>query len=76
MSNDRILGRWGDTNLTDMLGRAFQVGDKVAKAAKSGRAVNLSICTVSSIKDGQLYLNDSKVPVVYPGRLLIVNDSV
>lgn len=73
---DRVVGRWGGTDLADMLGRKFYVGDKVAKACQSSRAVNISICEVSKIEDGKLYLNESKVAVVYPGRLLIVNEVV
>ena len=75
-TQDRKFGSWMSEKLLDMYDRIFTVGDKVAKAATGGRAVNISICEVTAIEDGKLYLNHSKVPVVYPGRLLIVNDSI
>ena len=68
----REYGRWCDTGLKDMRGRIIQVGDDVAKAVSGGRAVNMSICRVTRIEDGKLYLNDSHVAVHYPGRLLVV----
>lgn len=75
-TQDRKFGSWMSEKLMDMYGRELIVGDKVAKAATSGRAVNISICEVTRIENGKLYLDNSKVPVVYPGRLLIVNDSI
>jgi hypothetical protein len=59
-------------DLVDMLGKGFQIGDKVAKAQTSGRAVNLEIGEVTRIDNGRLYLSGSKVPVNFPGRLLVV----
>lgn len=70
----REYGRWCDTGLKDMRGEVFQVGDEVAKAVSGGRAVNLSICVVTRIEDGKMYLNGSHVAVHYPGRLLIVGN--
>lgn len=70
--DERIYGVWMDTDLVDMLGREFVVGDKVVKAATSGRAVNLLIGTVTRIENGKMYLDNSKVPINFPGRLLIV----
>ena len=75
-TNDRKFGVWMGEKLLDIYGRDFVVGDKVAKAATSGRGVNISICEVTAIEEGKLYLNNSKVAVVYPQRLLIVNDSI
>jgi hypothetical protein len=31
----------------------------------------LEICTVTKIKDGKLYLDDSKQPMKFPDRLII-----
>ena len=68
----RVYGNWMSDDLKDMLNKEFIVGDKVAKAATSGRAVNLSIGVVTRIENGKLYLDNSKVAINYPGRLLIV----
>lgn len=70
------LGKWMGTALVDMLDRQFALGDRVARAYKGGQAVNIKISVVTRLEDGKLYLDDSKVAVVYPGRLLIVNESV
>lgn len=72
----RIEGKWMATDLVDMQGRSFAIGDKCAKAATSGRAVNLNICTVTRIENGKLYLDNSKVAINYPGRLLIVTEII
>lgn len=72
----RKHGRWTDTALNDLLGRPFVVGDSVAKACTSGRAVNIEIGRVTRIEDGKMYLDHSKVPINYPGRILIVNKEV
>ncbi len=68
----RESGRWMDTDLKDMRGIDFALGDKVVKAKTSGRAVNIEIAEVTRIEEGKLYLSGSKVPVNFPGRLLIV----
>lgn len=68
----RIEGNWMSHKLVDMLHKQFVVGDKVAKAASFGRSVNLTIGTVTKIEDGKMYLDNSKVAIRYPGRLLIV----
>jgi len=74
---NRTTGEWKATGLRDMLGKRFDLGQKVVKGYTSGRAVNLEIREVTNIKkldDGteKLYLSGSKVPVNYPGRLLIL----
>ena len=72
MVEGRETGTWMSSALRDMRGQEFVVGDKVAKAYSSGRSVNLSVCTVTRIEDGNMYLDGSKVAIRYPGRLLIV----
>ena len=72
----RLEGHWDGTELIDMLGLEFNLGDRVVRAYTSGRAVNLEVLSVTQIKNGKLYLGDSKVPVNYPGRLLIINELV
>lgn len=59
--------------MKDKLGFAFTEGCKVARAVSRGRSsVDLDICTVTRIENGKLYLDDSKVAIKYPGRLLII----
>lgn len=70
----RTSGNWMSTELKDMRGIEFKVGDVVARAQKSGQAVNIEIVDVTRIEDGKLYVNNSKVKVNFPGRLLIVNE--
>lgn len=72
MVSGRQTGNWLASSLKDMRGQSFVVGDKVVKAYTSGRAVNLSICTVTRIEAGRMYLDGSKVAINFPGRLLIV----
>lgn len=70
---ERLAAPWMKTNLKDMLGNEFKVGDKVAKTVTSGRSSNITICDITRIENEKIYLNESKVPIVYPCRLLIVN---
>lgn len=59
--------------MNDKLGYAFTEGCKVARAVSRGRSsVDLDICTVTRIENGKLYLDDSKVAIKYPSRLLII----
>jgi hypothetical protein len=69
----RSQASWTSQDLHDLLGNEFSVGDKVAKAFVSGRSPNIEIRTVREIKADRLYLDDSKVPVIYPSRMLIVS---
>lgn len=73
MTTRIAVGKWMETDLVDLLGNSYSIGDNVARAIKSGYAVNIEITHVSRIQDGKMYLGDSKVPVKYPQRLLIVN---
>lgn len=57
------------TNLIDKQGFSFHVGCKIVRAISDGC---LQICTVTKIEDGKLYLDDSKIPIRYPKRLLII----
>lgn len=58
--------------MKDMKGFAFNEGCKVARAVMWGKSPKLDICTVTKIKDGKLYLDDSKQAIRFPERLLIV----
>ena len=58
--------------MKDMKGFAFNEGCKVARAVLWGKSPMLDICTVTKIKDGKIYLDDSKQAIRFPERLLIV----
>ena len=58
--------------MKDMKGFAFNEGCKVARATLWGKSPKLDICTVTKIKDGKLYLDDSKQAIRFPERLLII----
>lgn len=58
--------------MKDMKGFAFNEGCKVARAVLWGKSPMLEICTVTKIKDGKMYLDDSKQPLRFPDRLLII----
>lgn len=57
----------------DLLGVPLAVGDKVARASTLGRSANLTICEITKIQDGKVYLDNSHVALHYPGMLLVVN---
>lgn len=54
------------------MGFAFHEGCKVARPTLWGKSPMIEICTVTKIKDGKMYLNDSKQAMRYPDRLLII----
>jgi hypothetical protein len=58
--------------MKDMKGFAFNEGCKVARAVLWGKSPMLDICTVTKIKDGKIYLDDSKQAMRFPERLLII----
>jgi hypothetical protein len=55
--------------MKDMKGFAFHVGCKIVRAVGDGM---LSICTVTRIENDKLYLDNSKIAIRYPKRLLII----
>ena len=67
-----VQSKWCDTDLVDMLGREFSVGDKVVRATTSGRASSIEIVEVTKLENGRVYVGGSRAPINYPGRLLIV----
>jgi hypothetical protein len=59
--------------MKDMKGFAFNVGCKVARAVLwSSQSPRIEICEVTAIKDGKIYLDDSKQALKFPERLLII----
>lgn len=55
--------------ITDKQGKVFHEGCEVVRAVGDG---HLAICTVTKIEDDKLYLDNSKVAIKYPKRLLII----
>jgi hypothetical protein len=55
-----------------MNGIEFAVGQRVLRAVNSGRTALLEQRTVERIENGKLYLNDSKVAIIYPRRIWIL----
>lgn len=60
------------TALKDMMGTEFVVGQSVARAVTSGRSSYIEIRTVTKIEGKKMYLDDSKVAIRYPSRMLIL----
>ncbi len=58
--------------MKDLKGFAFNEGCEVARAVLYGKSPMIEICTVTKIKDGKLYLDNSKQAMRFPERLLIV----
>lgn len=58
--------------MKDMNGVEFTLGCKVARAVLWGKSPILNICRVTKIESGRIYLDDSKVAIRFPERLLIL----
>jgi hypothetical protein len=55
--------------MKDIKGNSFHVGCKIVRAVSDGY---LQFCEVTRMEDSKLYLDNSKVAIRYPNRLLIV----
>ena len=60
------------SKLVDMRGDVIHEKYKVARAMVSGSSGYIDICTVTKIVDGRMYLDDSKQPIRFANRLLII----
>lgn len=60
--------------MRDLQGRILEVGQRVARAYRSGNSAELELRRVSRIEDGKLYLDGSRVPVQTFSNLLILDD--
>jgi len=85
---DQWEGNWSGQGPVDMTGRPIQPGDWVAKVYQSGRSANMEVRQVREVRPARprkdwrgevvqdptprVYLSDSKTPVDYPGRMLVV----
>lgn len=84
---DQWEGNWSGEDARDMTGREIKPGMWLVKTFQSGRSCNLEIRCVREVRtvmskqwDGtrvetapRVFLDDSKVPVQYPGRCLIID---
>lgn len=84
---DQWEGTWGGEDAVDLTGRPIEPGMWLVKTYQSGRSCNLEIRQVREVRtvmskqwDGstvetppRVFLDDSKVPIQYPGRCLIVD---
>lgn len=61
------------SHLRDKVGHIIEEGMLVVKPYTSGRSAMLELREVH-IRNGNIYLDDSKVPIQYPERLLVVED--
>lgn len=61
----------------DAQGKLFEVGQKVARAAKMYYADGLyvEVCEVTAVKEGRVYLNGSHKAINFPSRLAIISVS-
>lgn len=65
--------RFMSPELKDFFGSEIKLGDQLLKPKIHGRLPMLQRCTVTSIKDGKIYLDQSKVPIRFPGRCVNVS---
>lgn len=60
------------SELLDLRKQPFTVGDMVIRAESVRSSGYLRLSVVTKIDNGKMYLDDSKVAIRFPGRLLIV----
>ena len=58
----------------DVLGKPIQTGQQVVRGFTLNRAgsVGLEVLQVTLVKDGKVYVNNSRQPIKFPERLAIV----
>lgn len=58
--------------MKDKLGKEYKVGDTVIRAGRHGSSsAYLYFAKVTRIENGKMYLDDSKVAIVYPNAMII-----
>lgn len=65
--------RLKSSELKDFFGIEIKVGDRIAKATVCGRSPILEMCTVTRIEKERIYLDNSKVPIMFPGRCINIS---
>jgi hypothetical protein len=58
--------------MTDLRGFTFTLGCTVARPVMRGNSPLIELCKVTRIDSGNLYLDNSKVAIRLPQRLLII----
>jgi hypothetical protein len=58
--------------MTDLQGFTFTLGCTVARPVMRGNSPLIELCKVTRIDSGNLYLDNSKVAIRLPQRLLII----
>jgi hypothetical protein len=56
-----------------MFGVEIKIGDVVLKPTMLGRSPIIEERKVSDIRNGKIYLDESKVAIQYPDRLVVFN---
>ena len=61
-------------NPLDVRGKTFMPGQQAVRGFTLNRAgsVGLEVVEITSVKDGKIYLNGSRVPIKFPERLAIL----
>lgn len=76
---DQWEGDWQGKDPVDLTGRPIEPGMWLVKTFQSGRSCNLEIRQVREVRQvhagklARVFLDDSRVPIEYPGRCLIVD---
>jgi hypothetical protein len=65
---------WMDTETVDAAGRQLEAGQYVVRAIPCSRAVSIEVRRVREVKNGKVYLNTSKTAIIYPCRMLILDN--
>ncbi len=58
--------------MKDLLGFSFTLGCTVARPVLFGKSPVIEICKVTRLEGNKLYLDNSKVAMKIPSRLLII----
>lgn len=64
------------TDLKDCFNKPIQVGDLLIKPGTWLDSPSLWFCKVTEIRNGKIYLDNSKVPIQYPGRCMVYKEQV
>lgn len=60
--------------IEDLDGKQFWVKCYVARPVIRGYSPYIEICQVTRIENGKIYLDNSKQPIQFPDRLLILGE--
>jgi len=67
-----VINPYG-TEPVDMFNKPILVGDVLAKAFKDGSSgCFIKLCKVTEVKNDEIFLDESPVPIKYPSRCIIL----